>query len=155
MKKLILTLALLASPMAFAENVTPADFYGKYIGVDGDCVDTRVYIGKYTYAGHEALEIAYYSDDATADVLVLGSGKMKVPGTVPSIHGEVTQTWKTTATEDSIVSETTIERPSISLVRRNGQILQLLENGNVAYSESFIHEDGTPDYTKYCELVSQ
>ena len=155
MKKLILTLALLASPMAFAENVTPADFYGKYLGVDGDCVDTRVYIGKGTYAGHDALQISYYTDDATGDQLVLGSGEMQVPGTIPSIHGEVIQTWKTTANEDSIVSKTTIERPSISLVRTTGQILQLLENGNVAYAEYFIHEDETNDYTKYCELERQ
>lgn len=101
---------MIALIVLVAGQAQAASIFGKYQGVSGKCAEfDRVYVSiKDSSAGPRGVKsiwIQYYNNnDATMDEVLLGEGSRQAPGTSPGIHGKVTQTWKTTQSENAIIS---------------------------------------------------
>ena len=159
MKSLFLVLILLAAGSAADAADNTAQFCGRFKPDLKNCNSDlasadRIYIKREEarrQGSPSVLLIWGYGVNAGGEEILLGKGSRQAPGTDPSIHGQVTQTWETTIMKNVLVQKETIERPSMHYVSNTEKRLESTAT-DLTYTEAVKTGDKPVEITG-CRLV--
>lgn len=99
----------------------------------------------------KTIRLQAYGQETQLEEILLGDGKRQLPGTIPSVHGKVTQRWKTTVSGNILKSAEVIVRSSTKQEWRSYTQLTDFRKGMNVYIKTQVK--GQPAQAQYCRLV--
>lgn len=153
------TPALLLALAVFATGAHAApNFIGRFKPDAANCNNgwenyVRVYakIGADIGVNAKSIQYTAYGDEARGVHVLLGSGSRQALGTVPSVHGQVTESWTQTTSGNTLVSIKSTDAPSRNI--HFTETTTLIDHGQVLEIQEKLEAPGKPAKTESCRLV--